>query len=123
MNPTIFESQTKQQALDLCGIAAIGDIFNSLGGLSFIDSQSTILACFVQTFSAALIAKCSIALLDSADWWGPLSTASHISSFVHGCHFFVGQPNCAHSVSVGAAGCSRARPEGHMEFRYGGRVV
>jgi hypothetical protein len=54
--------------------------------------------------------------LDSAHWWGCLLTASHISSFVHGCPVFVGQPNCAHSVSVGAAGCSRARPEGHMEF-------
>ena len=100
----------------MCGIAAIGDIFNSLGGLSFIKSQSTILACFVCTFSAASIVKCLIVSLDSADQECPLSTASHISSFVHGCPVFVGQPNCAHSVSVGAAGCSRARPEGHMEF-------
>jgi hypothetical protein len=44
-------SRIDRKAFDLCGIAAIGEIFYSLGGLSFMVSHSMTLAWFVHTFS------------------------------------------------------------------------
>ena len=78
------KSRIDQNSFDLCGIAAIGDILSSGGGLSFILSQSTRRACFVCTFSSASALKCFIAAGERAERWGPRATASHISSFYHG---------------------------------------
>jgi hypothetical protein len=44
------KSKMEQKAFNLCGIAAIGNIFSSFGGLSLMVSQSTNLAWFVRTF-------------------------------------------------------------------------
>ncbi len=61
-------SRIKQNAFDLCGIAAIGEISNSLGGLSLILSHATMRAWLVCTFSATSSAKCAMASGMSADW-------------------------------------------------------
>ncbi len=62
------KSRIEQNAFDLCGIATIGEIFNSLGGLSLISSHGTMRARLVRTFSAASSAKCEMASGMSADW-------------------------------------------------------
>ena len=111
------KSRMDRKSLDLCGMAAIRDILSSFGGLSLMESYSTSRACFVRTFSAALVLKCAIASGDRAELCGPLATASHISSFVHGLPVCVGHPNVAQSLSNSAAGCCSASPFGHIEFR------
>ncbi len=60
-------SSVNQKALNLCGIAAIGDIFNSVGGLPLMVSHATTLAWFVLTYSLISCVKCSIASGVSAD--------------------------------------------------------
>jgi hypothetical protein len=71
----------ERKAFDLCGIAAIGDIFSSFGGLSLMVSQSTNLAWFVRTFLSASAAKCAIASGDSAERCGPRSIALQLADF------------------------------------------
>ncbi len=110
-------------AFDLCGIAAIGDTFICGGGLCLIMSQSTIVAWPVATFARASFLKCSSASTDSAETFGPRSTASHVSAFVHSFPVFAGHLYVAYSWSVDAAGCLRVRPVGHIEFRYCGLSV
>jgi hypothetical protein len=59
-------SRIEQKSLYLCGIAAIGEIFSSLGGLSLMSSHCTRRACFMRTFSIASALKCAIALGERA---------------------------------------------------------
>ncbi len=113
-------SKIERYAFDLCRIAAIREIFSWHGGSSLISSPDTIRPCFVRTFSAASAAKCATAAGDSEDQCGPLSTAAHISSFVHGCPVLVGQLNVAHSIRRLVAGCATALSLGHIKLRYGG---
>ena len=87
------------------------------GGLSFILSQSTIVTCPVATFSRASSLNCSSASADSAETCGPLSTASHNCIFVHSLPVCMGHPYFEYSNKVDAAGCVRASPVGHIEFR------
>ena len=110
-------SRIDLKAFDLCGIAAIGETFICCGGLSLILSHSTIIACPVATFSRASSLKCSSASANSAETCGPLSTASHICCFVQSLPVCVGHPYFEYSNKVDAAGCSRASPVGHIEFR------
>ncbi len=116
------KSKMEQKALDLCGIAAIGDIFSSFGGLSLMVSQSTNLAWFVCTFLSASAVKCAIASGDSAEQCGPRSIALQISDLDHGLPVFVGHPKVAQSLSSLAAGWWSACPLGHMEFQCGGQA-
>jgi hypothetical protein len=60
-------SRIERKSLDLCGIAAIGEIFSSLGGLSLMSSHRTSRACFMHTFSIASVLKCAIALGERAE--------------------------------------------------------
>ena len=60
-------SKIDRNALDLCGMATMGEIFNCGGGLSLMSSYKTILACPDATFSLHSSAKCSNASVDSAD--------------------------------------------------------
>ncbi len=83
-------SNIDRNAFNLCGIAAIGETFICIGGLLFILSHSTIVACPMATFLAASCLKCSSASTNSADACGHYSTASHISAFVHGFPVFAG---------------------------------
>ncbi len=99
-------------------MAAIGETFICGGGLSFIVSHSTIVACPIATFLAASCLKCSSASVDSAEACGPHSTASHISTFVNGLPDFAGHPYVAYSLSVAAAGWCRASPFRHISFLY-----
>ncbi len=115
-------SNINRYGFDLCGMAAIGETFICGGGLSFIVSHSTIVACPIATFLAALCLKCSSASADSADACGPRSTASHISAFVHGLPVFAGHPHVAYSLSVAAAGWCRASLFGHNTFLYAGHL-
>ncbi len=110
-------SKMEQNTFDLCGIAAMGEIFSSLGGSCYIESHGTSRACFVLIFLAVSAAKCLMASGDKADWCGPHLTASHISSFAHGRPIFVGHPNCDHSKRMSAAGCCSARPARHIKLR------
>jgi hypothetical protein len=97
-------SKIDRNALDLWGMAAIGDILSCGGGLSLIASQGTRRAWFVRSFSCISSVKCWIALGVVADQWGPRSTASHISSLVQLRPVRAGQPNVAHSLRKLAAG-------------------
>ncbi len=54
-------SRIDRYAFDLCGIAVMGEIISSVGGLLLILSHSTTRACLVRTFSLISSAKCSIA--------------------------------------------------------------
>ncbi len=117
------KSKIEQKSIDLCGIASIGNILSSFGGLSLIESHSTKHACFVCTLSAALAAKCAIPSGESAKQCGPRATASQILDFDHGLLVFVGHPNVAHSFNNLAAGCWSARPDGHMELRWVGQAA
>ncbi len=117
------KSKIDQKSFDLCGIAAIGDIFRSFGGLSLMESHCTKHAWFICTFSGALAAKCAIASGESTEQCGPLATASHILVFNHGLPVFVGHPSVAHSCNKLAVGCWIARPVGHMEFWWGGQAA
>jgi hypothetical protein len=65
------------------------------------------------------VAKWAIASRVSAERCGPLFTASQISSLVHGHLVLAEHPNCAHSLSKWAVGCSRACPVGHIKFQWG----
>jgi hypothetical protein len=117
------KSKIERYAFNLCGMAAIGEIFSWHGGSSFMSSHDTICACPMLTLSAASAAKCAMASGDRADRCGPLATASHISSLVHGCPVLVGQPNVAHYVTRFAAG---ARPPCHSDtsnFGIAGNLV
>jgi hypothetical protein len=60
-------SEINLRLLDLWGIAAIGEIFSRLGGLSLIEFQSTTVAWPTATLSAASLVKCCNASWDSAD--------------------------------------------------------
>ena len=99
---------------DLCGMAAMGNIFSWLGGLSLIESHSTIRDWPALTFLMASAAKCSNASLERADWCGPHLIASHISAFNQGRPVCVGQPNFDHSCKSSPAGWDVAIPDGHM---------
>ena len=107
-------SKMERNPLNLCGIAAIGEIFSWLGGLCFIESHSTIFACPSLTFLIDSVAKCSSASSDNADRCGPRSTASQISSLVHGHPVRLGHPKVSHSVKSPPAGWDVAIPDGHI---------
>jgi hypothetical protein len=107
-----------RNAFDLCGIAANGKIFSSLGGLSLMLSQLTIRAWPNHTFPAASSVKWERASGDNSDLCGPRATASQSSSLDHSCLVYVGHLNVAHSVSRSAAGWDSALPWGHMELWY-----
>ncbi len=113
-------SSMDKNAFNLCRIAAMGDIFSSGGGLSLMVSHSITRAWFVLIFSLISSAKCWIASGDKADWCGPRSIASSMSARIHGLPVLVGHPNCAQSIKMAAAGCSTARPAGHIELWYAG---
>ena len=93
-----------QYVFDLWGIAAMGKILNSVGGLFLSASHSTTWACFVRTFSLISAAMCSNASRVKADWWGPRAIASSISKIDHGFLVCIGQPHSAKFKSVFAAG-------------------
>jgi hypothetical protein len=88
-----------------------------------IVSQLTIVAWLVATFLRASAWKCSSTSTNSAETCGPRLTASHISAFVHSFPVFAGHLYVAYSRSISAAGCSRAKPVGHIEFQYCGLSV
>ena len=117
------KSRIDQYAFDVCGIAVMGEIFSSLGGLSLMESHTMSRAWSILTFSAASAVKCSNAPGDSAEQWGSLATASHISYLDHGFPVRVGHPCVAHSLSTWAAGWVLARPAGNMEFLWSGRAL
>ena len=81
-------SKIDLNALDLWGIATIGEIFSWGGRLSLISSHRISFACPTLTLLAHSTAKCASALVYCDDWWGPRATASHISSFDHGLPVF-----------------------------------
>jgi hypothetical protein len=85
-------SNIDRYGFDLCGMTAIGDTFICSGGLAFVVSHSTIVACPIATFLAASCLKCLSASGTSADACGPCSTASQISALVHGFPVFAGHP-------------------------------
>ncbi len=112
------KSKMEQKAFDLCGIAAIGNIFISFGGLSLMVSQSTNLAC---TFLSASAAKCAIASEDSAEQCGPRSIALQISDLDHGLPVFVGHPKVAQSLSTWLRDGGVPAHWGTWNFDVGGR--
>jgi hypothetical protein len=112
-------SRIEQNAFDLWGIVAIGDILSSFGELALMLAHSTNHAWFVCIFSSASAAKCNIASGESAERCGPCSIASWNSAIDHGFPVFVGHPNVAQSLRRLAAGWPSARPLGHMEFLCG----
>jgi hypothetical protein len=83
-----------------------------------MESHTTVLHCPIATFSLTLSAKCCNALGDSAERWGPRSTASQISAFVHCRPVLVGHPICTHLLRSSPAGCNVAIPDGHMSPRH-----
>lgn len=100
--------------LDLCGIIAMGDIFNSGGELCLILSHRTTSACPFLTFSAASCASCVIASGSRANACGPHSTAIVISFQVQGLPVLTRQPPKAYCSKLLAAGWCNTRPLGHM---------
>ena len=72
-------SRIARNCLDLCGIIAMGEIFNSFGGLCLIASQCTRRACPADTFSRTSVPSWRIASGVSAEEWGPLLMAACIS--------------------------------------------
>ena len=83
-----------------------------------------ILDCPALTFLIASSPKCCNASSDNADWWGPRSTASQISSLVQGCPVLVGHPIWDHSRKSSPVGCDVAIPDQHMSPRHVfGRLV
>jgi hypothetical protein len=107
-------SKIERNPLNLCGIAAMGEILSWPGGLSFTESYSTILHWPAVIFLTASTAKWSSASSDSADQCGPCSNASQISSLVHGRPVLVGHRSCAHSFKSSPAGWDVAIPDGHI---------
>jgi hypothetical protein len=112
-------SSIDQNAFDLCGIAAMGDIFSS-GGVSLMVSYLITRAWSILIFSLVSSAKYWIASLDGANWCGPHLIASLMSAHDHSLPVLVGHPNCAQSIKTSAARCSIARPTGQIELRYVG---
>ena len=66
------------------GIAAMGKILSSVGGLFLMASHSTTQACFDRTFSLISATKCLSASGVSADWWDQRAIASSISEIDRG---------------------------------------
>jgi hypothetical protein len=110
-------SSMDQNAFDLCGIAAMGDIFSSGGGLSLMVTHSITHAWFVLIFSLISSAKELDCLWGQGQLvWSPFDSLVNVRP----CPWFayVGHPNCAQSIKMAAAGCSTARPTGHIELQY-----
>jgi hypothetical protein len=62
------KSRIEQNAFDLCGIAVIREIFNSLGGLSLILSRARCGLGYYALSQLPLQQKCVMASGVSADW-------------------------------------------------------
>jgi hypothetical protein len=88
-------------AIDLWGMAVMGEIFSTGGILSFISSQRKMCACPEATFSLASAAKCLIALGLVADLWGPRLIATMSWAFVHCCRSLQDSPSVTIQPAVG----------------------
>ena len=75
-------SRIVRNCRDLCGIIAIGDIFNSFGGSCLMSSHSTKRACPASIFSLTSSVSWLMASGLSAEECGPLSMAACISVIV-----------------------------------------
>jgi hypothetical protein len=79
-----------------------------------MSSHATKHACPFRTLLLASMRKCSTASGESADLWGPCSTACVSSDSDHGCPVIVGHPYEDHSLSRSPAVCVMASREGSM---------
>jgi hypothetical protein len=95
----------------------MGDIFSSGGGLPLMVSNLITRAWFILTFSLISSTKYWIASGDRANWCGPRLIVSSMSAHIHVLPVLVGHPNCVQIIKMAAAGCSTARPSGHIELR------
>jgi hypothetical protein len=100
----------------MCGVADIGNIFSSAGGLLHMSFQRISFAWLHATFCFISSAKCAIAMGVRAELCGPRLMALVICDFVHGFPVIVRHPGLDHLLRCAAARWSRARPEGHMLF-------
>ena len=83
-----------------------------------MSSQSTTRHCFFFTLSSTSCCSCRIASGANADMCGPTAIAASISLRVHGRPVVVGHPSFAKLCSSSAAGCSNAKPLGHIDPLY-----
>jgi hypothetical protein len=95
----------------------MGDIFSFGGGLSLMVSNLITRAWFILTFSLISSTKCWIASGDRADWCGPRLIALSMFARIHVLPVLVGHLNCVQFIKMAAAGCSTARPAGHIELQ------
>ena len=87
------------------------------GILPFMLSYSKICVRFHTTFPLVLATKLAMASYDKADSYGPLMTASWISSLVQFLPVLKVHPPVSYFSSVSYAVWWTANPEGHMLFR------
>ncbi len=101
-------SRIDQNALDLWGMAAMGEILSQMVGSSLMLSHSTSFACPAVTLATLSLAKCAMATGDNADLCGLRATASHISCFVHGRPIFCRVTKCGPFGQEHPRGVSRS---------------
>ena len=105
-------SRIDLNALDLWGIAAIGEIFSWGGGLSLISSHRTSFACPTLTTESARVLQ-EIGTIGEA-----LEPLLPTSPLLTSLPVFVGHPSCDHFDNSSPTRCAVAMPAGHISLRY-----
>ena len=103
-------------ALDMWGIAEIGDTFIYFRILTFMSSYITIHACFDATLTLASAGKRAITFSAKLDSCGPLMTATWISSLAQLWPILTGHPPVAYFSSVSYVEWWTANPDGDVLF-------